>query len=64
MSIADTKIWRSFGLFVGITSTIFLVLLVLLDVLLHKMVIVPVRAMAKTCGTGEPGRHVRTRILV
>lgn len=48
MSIADTKIWRSFGLFVGITSAIFLVLLVLLDVLLHKMVIVPVRSMAQT----------------
>jgi HAMP domain-containing protein len=48
MSIADAKIWRSFGLFVGITSTIFLALLVLLDVLLHKMVIVPVSSMAKT----------------
>lgn len=48
MSIADRKIWRNFGLFLGITSFIFLVLLVLLDVLLHRMVIVPVRAMAKT----------------
>lgn len=48
MSIADRKIWRNFGLFLGITSFIFLVLLVLLDVLLHRMVIVPVRNMAKT----------------
>lgn len=48
MSIADSKIWKSFALFLGITSVIFLVLLVLLDVLLYQMVIVPVRTMAKT----------------
>lgn len=48
MSIADKKIWQNFGLFLGITSAIFLALLVLLDVLLHRMVIVPVRSMAKT----------------
>ncbi len=48
MSIASNKIWRNFGLFLGITSFIFLVLIVLLDVLLYRMVIQPVRAMATT----------------
>lgn len=48
MSIASNKIWRSFGLFLGITSFIFLVLIVLLDILLYRMVIQPVRAMAST----------------
>jgi HAMP domain-containing protein len=48
MSIAESKVWRNMGIFVGITSAIFLVLLVLLNVLLNRYVIGPVRRMAKT----------------
>jgi HAMP domain-containing protein len=47
-SSADAKIWKSFGLFVAITSAIFLCLLVLLDIMLRKLVIVPVKTMATT----------------
>jgi hypothetical protein len=46
MSSAQDKIWRSFWLFIGITSTIFLLLLVLLDILLHYMVVKPLKRMA------------------
>ena len=48
MSNADAKIWNSFVLFIAITSAIFLSLLLLLDVMLHKLVILPVRTMAAT----------------
>jgi len=48
MSNADAKIWKSFLLFIAITSAIFLCLLVLLDVMLHRLVILPVRTMAAT----------------
>jgi protein-histidine pros-kinase len=48
MSNADSKIWRSFLLFIAITSAIFLCLLVLLDIMLHRLVILPVRTMAAT----------------
>ncbi len=46
MASAQTKIWRSFWWFIGITSAIFLILLVLLDVLLMRMVIHPIKKMA------------------
>jgi HAMP domain-containing protein len=48
MSNADAKIWKSFLLFIAITSAIFLCLLVLLDIMLHRLVILPVRTMAAT----------------
>jgi protein-histidine pros-kinase len=48
MANADAKIWRNFILFISITSAIFLCLLVLLDVMLHRLVIRPVRNMAAT----------------
>jgi protein-histidine pros-kinase len=48
MSSAQDKIWRSFWLFIGITSTIFLLLLVLLAVLLHRVVVHPLKKMAAT----------------
>jgi len=48
MSNADAKIWKSFILFIAITSAIFLCLLVLLDLMLHRLVILPVRTMAAT----------------
>ena len=48
MSIAEGKIWRNLGLFVGITSAIFLLLLILLNILLNRYVIGPVTRMAKT----------------
>jgi len=48
MSNANGKIWQSFWLFIGISSVIFLILLVLLDVLLHRMVIKPLTQMAST----------------
>ena len=48
MSIAESRIWRNLMLFVGITSAIFLLLLTLLNVLLNRYVIAPVRQMAKT----------------
>jgi HAMP domain-containing protein len=48
MSSAQDKIWHSFWLFIGITSVIFLVLLVLLDFLLHQLVVRPLKRLAKT----------------
>lgn len=48
MNIAEATIWRNLGLFVGISSAIFLVLLVLLNILLNRYVIGPVTKMAKT----------------
>ncbi|EIM24616.1 HAMP domain-containing protein [Microvirga lotononidis] len=48
MDIAEGSIWRNLGLFVGTSSVIFLVLLVLLNVLLNRYVISPVTRMAKT----------------
>ncbi|WP_201829414.1 c-type heme family protein [Microvirga zambiensis] len=48
MDIAEGSIWRNLGLFVGTSSLIFLVLLVLLNVLLNRYVISPVTRMAKT----------------
>ncbi len=48
MANADSKIWRNFILFISITSAIFLCLLVLLDIMLHRLVIRPVRSMAAT----------------
>ncbi len=48
MSSAQDKIWRSFGLFIGITSAIFLLLLVLLAAVLRRMVVKPLRKMAAT----------------
>jgi protein-histidine pros-kinase len=48
MDVAEASIWRNLGLFVGISSAIFLVLLLLLNFLLNKYVISPVTRMAKT----------------
>ncbi len=48
MDIAEGSIWRNLGLFVGTSSAIFLVLLILLNVLLNRYVISPVTRMAKT----------------
>ena len=48
MANADAKIWRNFILFISITSAIFLCLLILLDFMLHRLVIRPVRSMAVT----------------
>jgi protein-histidine pros-kinase len=48
MSIADDKVWRNLLLFVAISSGIFLILLVLLNILLNYYVISPVKRMAKT----------------
>jgi HAMP domain-containing protein len=48
MAIADEKVWRNLALFVGISSAIFLVLLILLNILLNRYVISPVKRMAKT----------------
>jgi protein-histidine pros-kinase len=48
MNVADTKVWRNLALFVGISSAIFLVLLILLNILLNRYVISPVKRMAKT----------------
>lgn len=47
-SVAEARVWRNLGLFVGISSAIFLVLLLLLNALLNRYVISPVRRMAKT----------------
>jgi protein-histidine pros-kinase len=47
MSSAQDRIWRSFWLFIGITSLIFLFLLVLLDVLLNYMVVKPLKRVAE-----------------
>jgi len=47
MSAAETKVWRNLMLFIGISSAIFLVLLVLLNILLNRYVISPVNRMAK-----------------
>lgn len=48
ISIAETRIWRNLALFAGISSTIFLALLLLLNFLLNRYVIAPVTRMAKT----------------
>jgi HAMP domain-containing protein len=48
MDIAEGSIWRNLGLFVGTSSVIFLVLLILLNILLNRYVISPVTRMAKT----------------
>lgn len=48
MSIAEAKVWRNLALFVGIATAIFLMLLLLLNVLLGRYVIGPVKRMAKT----------------
>lgn len=48
MSIAESKVWRNLSLFVGISTAIFLMLLLLLNMLLGRYVIGPVKRMAKT----------------
>jgi protein-histidine pros-kinase len=48
MNVAQARVWNNVALFVGISSAIFLVLLVLLNVLLNRYVIGPVTRMAKT----------------
>jgi HAMP domain-containing protein len=48
MSGAQVKIWHRFWLFIGITSVIFLILIGILDILLNRLVIWPVRKMAAT----------------
>lgn len=48
MTVAESKIWWNMALFVAITSAIFLVLLLLLNVMLNRYVIGPVTRMAKT----------------
>ena len=48
MDVAEGRIWRNLALFVGTSSAIFLVLLILLNVLLNRYVISPVTRMAKT----------------
>jgi HAMP domain-containing protein len=48
MDIAEGSIWRNLVLFVGTSSVIFLVLLILLNILLNRYVISPVTRMAKT----------------
>ena len=47
MSATDAKVWRNLMFFVGISTGIFLVLLVLLNLLLNRYVISPVNRMAK-----------------
>jgi protein-histidine pros-kinase len=47
MSAADAKVWRNLMLFVGISSGIFVVSLIVLNVLLNRYVIAPVNQMAK-----------------
>jgi HAMP domain-containing protein len=47
MRAAEAKVWRNLMLFVGISSAIFLVLLILLNILLNRYVISPVNRMAK-----------------
>jgi protein-histidine pros-kinase len=47
MSTTETKVWRNLMLFIGISSGIFLALLVLLNILLNRYVISPVNRMAK-----------------
>jgi HAMP domain-containing protein len=48
MSAANDTLWRNLWLFVGISSAIFLVLLMLVNALLNRYVIRPVGRMAKT----------------
>jgi protein-histidine pros-kinase len=48
MTAADSTFWRNLRLFVGVSSVIFLILLVLVNVLLNRYVIRPVTRMAKT----------------
>lgn len=48
MSVAEAKVLRNLALFVGIATAIFLVLLVILNLLLNRYVIGPVKRMAKT----------------
>jgi len=48
MSAADATLWRNLWLFVGVSSAIFLVLLILVNALLNRYVIRPVTRMAKT----------------
>lgn len=55
MAIADAKVWRNLGLFVGISSAIFLVLLILLNILLNRYVISPVKRMAMTAEAASMG---------
>ncbi len=47
MSATDARIWRNLMFFVGISSGIFLVLLILLNVLLRRYVTSPVNRMAR-----------------
>lgn len=47
MGIAEARIWTNLKYFVGITSGIFLLLLILLNILLDRYVIAPVTRMAK-----------------
>jgi HAMP domain-containing protein len=58
MNIAEARIWRNLGLFVGASALIFLFLLVLLNALLNRYVISPVMRMAKMAeavSMGETG---------
>jgi protein-histidine pros-kinase len=57
ISVADAKVWRDLTLFVGITSAVFLVMLIVLQVLLNRYVIAPVNRMARVAeaySMGEP----------
>jgi HAMP domain-containing protein len=47
-SIAENRIWRNMALFVGASSILFLLLLVLLNLLLRRYVVSPVLRMART----------------
>jgi HAMP domain-containing protein len=48
MSAAEAAVWRNLALFVGISSMIFLVLILLVNALLSRYVIGPVKRMART----------------
>jgi HAMP domain-containing protein len=48
MSAAEASVWRNLALFVGISSMIFFVLLLLVNALLGRYVIGPVKRMART----------------
>ncbi|MCW2318323.1 protein-histidine pros-kinase [Rhodoblastus acidophilus] len=57
MSVADAKVWRNLMQFVGISSGIFLMSLIVLNILLRRYVISPVNKMASIAeaySMGEP----------
>lgn len=62
MAGAQIRVWRSFWLFIGITSIIFLISLVMLDVLLMRMVVNPIKRMASmaedvSMGNASPAEY-------